>query len=48
MPSLIRFIVFCGFLAVVGFGVMYALVYYVEPKPREVQIRIPSNILNTQ
>lgn len=48
MPSLIRFVLFCAFMAALGFGVMYALVIYVEPKPREVQVRIPSDILNTQ
>ena len=46
MPSLIRFIVFCGVLAGLAYGAMFALVAYVEPKPKEVQIRVPSNKLD--
>lgn len=48
MPSLIRFVVFCAILAGIGFGAMYALVSYVEPKPREIQVRIPNDMLNIQ
>jgi hypothetical protein len=48
MPSLIRFIVFCAILAGIGYGAMFALVTYVEPKPKEVQIRIPANKLNLE
>lgn len=46
MPSLIRFIVFCAVLAGLAYGAMFALVAYVEPKPKEVQIRVPSNKLD--
>ncbi|MCB1386482.1 MAG: histidine kinase [Nitratireductor sp.] len=48
MPSLIRFLVFCGVLAGIAYGAAFALVYYVEPKPREIQIRVPANKLNLQ
>lgn len=46
MPSLIRFIVFCAILAGIGYGAMFGLVSYVEPKPKEVLIKVPSNKLN--
>jgi len=48
MPSLIRFIVFCAVIAGIGYGAMYALTIYVEPTPKEVQIRVPANKLNLQ
>lgn len=48
MPSLIRFLVFCGLLAGMAYGGMFALVAYVEPAPKEVQVRIPANRLNLQ
>ena len=46
MPSLIRFLVFCAILAGLAYGAMFALIYYVEPKPKEVQVRIPANKLD--
>lgn len=46
MPSLIRFIVFCGILGAIAIGAMYALVSYVEPNPREIQVRISKDVLN--
>ena len=46
MPSLIRFIVFCAVLAAIGLGALYALTIFVEPKPREVQVRIPGDKLD--
>ncbi len=46
LPSLIRFLVFCAILVGIGYGAMYALVVFVEPKPKEVQVRIPSDRLN--
>lgn len=48
MPSLIRFLVIIAILAGIGYGSMVALVTLVEPKPKEVQVRIPSNKLNFQ
>ncbi len=46
MPSLIRFVVFCAILAGLAYGAMFALVAYVEPTPKEIQIRVPSNKLD--
>ena len=48
MPSLIRFLVFCGVIAGLVYGSMFALVVYVEPKPKEVLVRIPADRLNLQ
>lgn len=48
MPSLIRFLVFCAVLASLAFGLMYALVAYVEPNPREVQVRISKDVITPQ
>ncbi|WP_075997568.1 histidine kinase [Salaquimonas pukyongi] len=48
MPSLIRFVVFCGVLAGIAYGAAFALVHYVEPEPREVLVRVPANKLNVQ
>ncbi len=45
MPTLIRFIVFLGVLAGIGFGAMYALTVLVEPTPREMSERIPAREL---
>lgn len=45
MPSLFKFIVFCAVIAGIGFGSMYALIEYTEPKPREVLVRIPNDAL---
>ena len=46
MPSLIRFVVFCAILVGLAYGAMFALIYYVEPNPKEVQVRIPANKLD--
>lgn len=43
MPSLIRFIVTIGVLAGLAYAAMFALVLYVEPREREVTIRVPTN-----
>lgn len=48
MPSLIRFVVFCAVLAGIGYGAMFALVAYVEPEHKEVQIRVPASKLKLQ
>lgn len=42
MPSLIRFLVVVGVLAGLAYGGLYALANYVEPKPREMTIRVPA------
>jgi len=41
MPSLLRFITVVAILAGAGYGSMVALVNYVEPRPREMTVRIP-------
>lgn len=48
MPSLIRFVVILLVLAGIGFGAMVGLIAYVEPKPKEVQVRVPSDKLELQ
>ena len=46
MPSLIRFIVFCGVIVGAVYGGMYALATFVEPNPREMTVKIPSKKIN--
>ncbi|MCC0021147.1 MAG: histidine kinase [Nitratireductor sp.] len=46
MPSLIRFIVLLAVLGGIVFGAMFALTIFVEPKPREIQVRLPSNAID--
>jgi hypothetical protein len=46
MPSLIRFLVLIGVLAGIGYGAMLALAILVEPTPREMTVRIPSERMN--
>jgi hypothetical protein len=43
MPSLIRFLVVVGVLAGLGFAGLYWLANYVEPQPREITIRVPTD-----
>jgi hypothetical protein len=45
MPTLIRFVLFIGILAAIGYGSMYALTIFVDPEPREMTQRIPSRDL---
>lgn len=46
MPSLIRFLVFVLLLAGIVFVAMLALDILVEPTPREMTIRVPSDRVN--
>jgi hypothetical protein len=46
MPSLFRFLVLIGVLAGIGYGSMVALAVLVEPTPREMTVRIPSERMN--
>ena len=46
MPSLIRFIVLLAVLGGIVFGAMFALTIFVEPKQREIQVRLPSNAID--
>jgi len=48
MPSLIRFLVFCAVIAGLIYGGMFALVMYVQPKEREITVRVPTEKLNLQ
>lgn len=48
MPTLFRFLFVCGMVAGSIYAVMFALATFVEPRPREVTIRIPSERLNAQ
>ena len=45
MPSLIRLLVVLGLIAGSVYAAMFALVMLVEPKPREMTIRVPSERL---
>ena len=46
MPSLIRFLVLILLLAGIVFVAMYALDLFVEPTPRQMTIRVPSERVN--
>ena len=48
MPSLMRFLFVCLLIAGGIYGGMLALVNYVEPRPREMTVRIPPGKLNFQ
>jgi hypothetical protein len=45
MPSLIRLLVVLGIIGAVIYGGMIALVIMVEPKQREMSIRVPNDRL---
>jgi hypothetical protein len=45
MPSLIRLLVVLGLIAAVIYGGMIALVILVEPKQREMSVRVPNDRL---
>ena len=46
MPSLFRFLFVVAVLAGAGYGAIYALAYYTNPKPREITVIIPPNQIN--
>jgi hypothetical protein len=46
MPSLIRFLVFCAVIAGLVYGAMFALTTFVDPTPREITIRVPTEKVN--
>lgn len=48
MPTLIRLIVILLVLGGIGYGAMYALTVVVEPKEKQVTIRIPARDLVPQ
>jgi hypothetical protein len=45
MPSLIRLLVVLGLIVAMVYGAMVALVIAVEPKQREMSVRIPAERL---
>jgi len=45
MPSLIRLLVVLGLIGAVIYGAMIALVVVVEPKQREMSVRVPADRL---
>jgi hypothetical protein len=45
MPTLSRFIVACILLVVAGYAVVFALARFVEPTPREISVRVPTDKL---
>ncbi|WP_152975969.1 hypothetical protein [Ensifer adhaerens] len=46
MPTLFRFLFFCGVIAGLIYGTMIALVTFVEPVERNVTVKIPSERVN--
>lgn len=46
MPTLFRFLFFCATIVAFFYGAMFALVTFVEPREREVVVRIPSERIN--
>jgi SNF family Na+-dependent transporter len=46
MPTLFRFLIIIAAIASVVYGSMAALAYLVEPRERDVTVRIPSERLN--
>jgi len=43
MPSLFRFLVFVGLLGGLAYGAIFALATFVQTKPREISVTIPSD-----
>jgi hypothetical protein len=41
MPSLFRFLTVVAVIAGVGYGVLFVLANWYEPKPREITVSIP-------
>lgn len=46
MPTLFRFLFFCATIAGMIYLAMWSLVVFVEPRERDVTVRIPSERLN--
>jgi hypothetical protein len=46
MPTLFRFVVTLLVLAGIAYGVMFALVLFVEPRTAEISVRIPAATLD--
>jgi hypothetical protein len=46
MPTLFRFMFICAVIAGIVYGAMISLVMFVQPKEREITVRIPSERIN--
>ena len=46
MPTLFRFLFFCATIAGIIYLAMWSLVVFVEPRERDVTVRIPSERIN--
>lgn len=46
MPSLLRLLLVLAVLAGLGFGAVFSLAHFVQPKEREMTVTIPSERLN--
>ena len=46
MPTLFRFLFWCAALAGLVYAVLFSLANFVEPRPRQATIQIPSERLN--
>lgn len=46
MPTLFRFLFICGTLVGMVYAAMWSFVVFVEPRERDVTVRIPSERIN--
>jgi hypothetical protein len=46
MPSLLRLLFVLGLLGGLGYGAVFSLAHFVQPKPREITVTIPSERIN--
>ncbi|WEK50573.1 MAG: hypothetical protein P0Y66_00200 [Candidatus Kaistia colombiensis] len=45
MPTLSRFIIACILLALAGYAAVFSLATFVQPTPREITVRVPTDRL---
>ena len=43
MPTLFRFLIVVGILGGLGYGAIFSLATFTDPKPREITVTIPPN-----
>jgi len=41
MPSLFRFLTVVAVLGALGYGIIYMLATWIDPKPREITVSVP-------
>jgi hypothetical protein len=41
MPSLLRFLTVIAIIVGLGYGVIFALATFIDPKPREITVTVP-------